>query len=56
MRDFLGGRAFFLHDGRATTLDAAIRAHGGEAAAARDAYAALSDADREALVAFLESL
>jgi CxxC motif-containing protein (DUF1111 family) len=45
----------FLHDGRAATLDEAIRAHGGEAQAIRDAYAALPQADRDAIVAFLET-
>jgi CxxC motif-containing protein (DUF1111 family) len=46
----------YLHDGRAPTLDAAIRAHGGEAGNAREHYVALSDADRQALVAFVGSL
>ncbi len=39
----------FLHDGRASTISAAIAAHGGEAAAARDAFAALSAADQQTL-------
>ena len=46
----------YLHDGRAPTLDAAIRAHGGEADAARARYLALSDAERQALVDFVGSL
>jgi CxxC motif-containing protein (DUF1111 family) len=46
----------FLHDGRATTIEEAIRMHGGEAARARDAFDALPDADRAALLAFLASL
>ncbi|MCB9592515.1 MAG: c-type cytochrome [Sandaracinaceae bacterium] len=46
----------FLHDGRADTLDEAIRMHGGEGQAAADAYAAADDADRAAVIAFLESL
>lgn len=46
----------YLHDGRAPSLDAAIRAHGGEAAGARIRYLALSDADRAALIAFVGSL
>ncbi len=45
----------FLHDGRAATLDDAIRAHGGEAEGIRNAYAALPEADRDAIVAFLET-
>ncbi|MEZ4236190.1 MAG: di-heme oxidoredictase family protein [Myxococcota bacterium] len=46
----------YLHDGRAHTLDEAIRWHGGEAQAARDAYAAMPDQDRADLLAFLVSL
>ncbi|MGG5890255.1 di-heme oxidoredictase family protein [Falsiroseomonas sp. HC035] len=45
-----------LHDGRARSLIEAILWHGGEAQGARDAVAALSPADRAALIAFLESL
>ena len=48
--------ASYLHDGRARTLDEAIRWHGGEADAAREAYEALPEADREALLRFLRSL
>ena len=50
------GQASFLHDGRARTLLEAVLWHGGEAQAARDAVAALPEADREALIRFLESL
>lgn len=46
----------YLHDGRARNLDEAIRWHGGEGAKARDAYNALSDADRQAVVRFLKTL
>lgn len=46
----------WLHDGRAPTLEDAILAHGGEASPARDAFAALSDADRAPIRVFLESL
>jgi len=56
VEEFLGGKAFYLHDGRATTLDQAIRLHGGEAEAARNVYAALSTAEQQALLAFLRSL
>lgn len=48
--------ASYLHDGRARTLDEAILWHGGEGAAARDAYVALSEADQAFVIAFLESL
>ena len=54
--EVLGGTPFFLHDGRATTLEAAIRAHGGEAQTAKEEFFNLSDANRHALIAFLESL
>jgi CxxC motif-containing protein (DUF1111 family) len=46
----------YLHDGRADTLDDAIRLHGGEAENAKDAYLAMSDEERSTLIAFLESL
>jgi CxxC motif-containing protein (DUF1111 family) len=46
----------YLHDGSAQTLEAAIDRHGGEAAAARDAFATLSARDRAALLAFLRTL
>ena len=55
MRDFLRGQAFLLHDGRARSVDEAIRLHGGEAQAARDAFEALPPADRAALLDFVES-
>ena len=54
--DFLGGTAFFLHDGRATTLEGAIRAHGGEAQATKEAFFDLADTQQQAIIAFLESL
>jgi CxxC motif-containing protein (DUF1111 family) len=53
---FLGGEEFYLHDGRATTLEAAIGFHGGEAEASRDAYRGLSAGEQQALIAFLKSL
>jgi len=46
-------RVHFLHDGRAHTIEEAIRAHGGQAAAARDAFNTLSAADLMALMNFL---
>jgi len=51
-----GGQTFFLHDGRAETLDEAIQLHGGEAAQSRQAYRNLSDEDQQKLITFLESL
>lgn len=46
----------FLHNGRALTLDEAIRMHGGEAEISRDAYLALSAKDRRSVVDFLKTL
>lgn len=46
----------FLHDGRATTLDQAIRAHDGQARPARNRYERLPEPRRRALLAFLRSL
>jgi CxxC motif-containing protein (DUF1111 family) len=51
-----GGRAFFLHDGRARTLVEAIEFHGGEGAASRAAFRALTPAQQAQLLAFLRSL
>ena len=52
----VGSTAPYLHDGRATTLTEAIQAHGGEAAASRDAFLALPTKDQKALIAFLNDL
>ena len=55
----LWGLAFsgpYLHDGRAPTVDDAIRLHGGAAVASRDRYLALAEEDRGALRVFLMSL
>jgi CxxC motif-containing protein (DUF1111 family) len=52
----VNGYAFYLHDGRARTLEEAIMWHGGEAEASRDAFANLSAQERDALIAFLKSL
>ncbi|MGH7500447.1 MAG: di-heme oxidoredictase family protein [Longimicrobiales bacterium] len=55
MRDFLGGDAFLLHDGRARSVDAAILLHAGEAEAVRARYEGLNASDRAALLDFVES-
>jgi CxxC motif-containing protein (DUF1111 family) len=52
----VGSRPVYLHDGRATSLDAAIRAHAGEATAATTRYTQLPAASQQQLVAFLRSL
>jgi CxxC motif-containing protein (DUF1111 family) len=51
-----GEGAAYLHDGRARNLMEAILWHGGEATPARKRVRALTREDRDALIAFLESL
>ncbi len=46
----------YLHDGRASTLDAAIRWHGGEASQAAANYRTLTRDNRNLVIAFLSSL
>ncbi len=46
----------YLHDGRASTIADAILAHGGEAQASRDAFAAMSSSEQDDVVEFLMSL
>lgn len=55
MRRFLNGQTLLLHDGRARSVEEAILLHGGEARAARDAFAALTPAQKRALIDFVES-
>lgn len=55
-RDAQGGSLFLMHDGRATSWGEAIEYHGGEGAASRAAYRALSEQAKQDLHAFLESL
>jgi len=45
-----------LHDGRAKSLREAIGLHGGEAAASRTGFNALTAAEQERLLRYLESL
>jgi CxxC motif-containing protein (DUF1111 family) len=49
-------RSRFMHDGFSYSIDQAIFRHGGEAAAVRDAFIALSATNRNRLRAFLRSL
>ncbi|HMN47222.1 MAG TPA: family 31 carbohydrate-binding protein [Povalibacter sp.] len=51
------GRALrFMHDGSATSVDAAVQKHDGAAATSRAQYNALSATDRANIVKFVESL
>lgn len=52
----IGAVGPYLHDGRASTIEEAILAHGGEAQAARDAFAAFSEQERDDVLEFLLSL
>lgn len=52
----LRSRPVWLHDGRAGSIDTAIRAHAGEAQNARDKYTRLTDAERRQLLDFLNTL
>ncbi|MBD8514905.1 c-type cytochrome [Photobacterium sp. CAU 1568] len=52
----VNGHTYFLHDGRARNLMEAVLWHGGEAQASRDQVLQLGKQDREALIAFLQSL
>ncbi|MBC7449737.1 MAG: c-type cytochrome [Hymenobacteraceae bacterium] len=47
---------FYLHDGRARSLEEAVLWHGGEAQRSRDAFVRLPQEDRAAVLKFLNSL
>jgi CxxC motif-containing protein (DUF1111 family) len=49
-------RTKFLHDGRATTVTAAIQAHAGQGAAAAAAFNALSASDKSAMLRSLNAI
>ena len=49
-------KSTFLHDGRAATVEEAIRQHGGEGTGARDRFEALPEKRRLALLRFLKTL
>ena len=52
----VNGSSDLLHDGRARNVMEAILWHGGDAQKSRDAFARLKRDDREALIAFVNSL
>jgi len=52
----VNGSTNFLHDGRARNIQEAILWHGGEAQASRDLFADMSKDERNALIAFVNSL
>lgn len=55
MRQFLNGEALLMHDGRARSVAEAILLHDGEAKKAREAFVTLTEAQRRALLDFVES-
>lgn len=54
--DKVHGTPYYLHDGRARSLEEAILWHGGEAQQSKEKFMRLSRADREAVLRFLKSL
>lgn len=52
----INGHHYYLHDGRARTLQQAILWHGGEANKARDYYVKLAKKERQQLLYFLGTL
>ncbi len=52
----LSKQVFYLHDGRARTIEEAILWHGGEATKSAEQFKTLSRKNRDALVAFLRAL
>jgi hypothetical protein len=52
----VGNKPNYFHHGQYTTMRESILAHGGEAAASRDAFNALSDYERSCVIEFLKTL
>jgi CxxC motif-containing protein (DUF1111 family) len=51
-----GGEYFLLHDGRAKSIEEAIRLHGGEGTKSKESFESLPAGERKKLISFLESL
>jgi CxxC motif-containing protein (DUF1111 family) len=51
-----GGTPYYMHDGRTSSINEAIRLHGGEAEQIKQAFMNLTEVDRQNLIAFLMSL
>ena len=56
LHEKVNGHTYFLHDGRARNLVEAIMWHGGEGEASKNLFKNMSKDDRDALIAFLNSL
>jgi len=55
-KTLLSGRPYYLHDGRAATVEQAILWHGGEAESAKARFMSLSAQKRQQIIAFLKQL
>lgn len=56
LQEIVNGHTYFLHDGRARNLVEAIMWHGGEAEASKNLFKNMNKEDRDALIAFINSL
>ena len=52
----VNGSLQLMHDGRASSIDQAILLHGGESENSKDKFEKLSDAQKDQIVKYLESL
>ena len=56
LQEKVNGHTYFLHDGRARNLVEAIMWHGGEGEASKNLFRQMSKEERDALIAFINSL
>ena len=56
LQERVNGHTYFLHDGRARNLVEAIMWHGGEGEASRNLFKKMDKEERDALIAFVNSL
>lgn len=56
LQEKVNGHTYFLHDGRARNLIEAIMWHGGEAEASKSLFKRMDKENRDALIAFINSL
>ena len=56
LQEKVNGHTYFLHDGRARNLTEAIMWHGGEGEASKNLFKRMTKEERDAVIAFLNSL
>ena len=56
LQETVNGHTYFLHDGRARNLVEAIMWHGGEGEASKNLFKNMTKEERDALIAFINSL